>query len=279
MNELLDDKRIFYISSYAVSPSRLFADAKQRIAIYLSIPAKQQDIKTTNYMKWHNKYRKHLFKTIRYSPTIVDFKKISTVPKIKESIELDIIQKMLAEKPILSFLSRQSNKNVVYYHGAPEYWTRANDYIPYFWNERDGERLSDAMSKLYTRNECVASLCALINSSLFYWWFVIMSDCRNLNKREIENFPLNLEMLHNTYPTKLTSLVAKVMANYRHNAIRKHTVYRTTGQVTYDEFHSRPAKSIMNEIDKVIARHYNFSEEELDYIINYDYKYRMGGAE
>jgi len=30
-------------------------------------------------------------------------------------------------------------------------------------------------------------------------------------------------------------------------------------------------------IDVVLARHYGFTEEELDFIINYDIKYRMGG--
>jgi len=30
------------------------------------------------------------------------------------------------------------------------------------------------------------------------------------------------------------------------------------------------------EIDKVLAEHYGFTEEELDCIINYDIKYRMG---
>jgi hypothetical protein len=30
-------------------------------------------------------------------------------------------------------------------------------------------------------------------------------------------------------------------------------------------------------IDESLARHYGFTEEELDFIINYDIKYRMGG--
>ena len=30
------------------------------------------------------------------------------------------------------------------------------------------------------------------------------------------------------------------------------------------------------EIEVVLARHYGFTEEELDFIINYDIKYRMG---
>jgi len=32
----------------------------------------------------------------------------------------------------------------------------------------------------------------------------------------------------------------------------------------------------IDEIDKTLAKHYGFIEEELDYIINYDIKYRMG---
>jgi hypothetical protein len=34
--------------------------------------------------------------------------------------------------------------------------------------------------------------------------------------------------------------------------------------------------SIIDEIDTVLAEHYGFTEEELDFIINYDIKYRMG---
>ena len=30
------------------------------------------------------------------------------------------------------------------------------------------------------------------------------------------------------------------------------------------------------EIDAVLAKHYGFTEEELDFILNYDIKYRFG---
>ena len=44
----------------------------------------------------------------------------------------------------------------------------------------------------------------------------------------------------------------------------------------YDEYYPKRSKSIIDEIDKVLAKHYDFTEEELDFIINYDIKYRMG---
>ena len=39
------------------------------------------------------------------------------------------------------------------------------------------------------------------------------------------------------------------------------------------------AEPYIDEIDKVLARHYNLTEEELDFIINYDIKYRMKGEQ
>ena len=33
---------------------------------------------------------------------------------------------------------------------------------------------------------------------------------------------------------------------------------------------------IPDEIDAVLAGHYGFTEEELDYLVNYDLKYRLG---
>lgn len=44
----------------------------------------------------------------------------------------------------------------------------------------------------------------------------------------------------------------------------------------YKSFIPKYSKPIIDKIDKVLARHYGFTDEELDFIINYDIKYRMG---
>ena len=62
----------------------------------------------------------------------------------------------------------------------------------------------------------------------------------------------------------------------RNNAYHYTINSKTNGPqdtVTYRKFYS---KSLMDEIDKVLAEHYGFTDEELDFIINYDIKYRMG---
>ena len=41
-------------------------------------------------------------------------------------------------------------------------------------------------------------------------------------------------------------------------------------------FQPRESKPIIDKIDRATAAHYGFSNEEIDFIINYDIKYRMG---
>lgn len=48
------------------------------------------------------------------------------------------------------------------------------------------------------------------------------------------------------------------------------------GTTQTQSFKIKLSKPIIDEIDKVLAKHYGFTEEELDFIINYDIKYRMG---
>ena len=83
------------------------------------------------------------------------------------------------------------------------------------------------------------------------------------------NYPKNLE-------SKLIYLSDALETNLRRNALFYEINSKTKGinrTVTYQKVLS---KLIMNEIDKVLAKHYGFTEEELDFIINYDIKYRMG---
>lgn len=60
------------------------------------------------------------------------------------------------------------------------------------------------------------------------------------------------------------------------NSLDKVAFYKTKGDVKYQEFYPRKSKQYIDEIDKVLAKHYGFTDEELDFIINYDIKYRMG---
>jgi hypothetical protein len=151
------------------------------------------------------------------------------------------------------------------------------DFAPYFWNEKDGEQISTQVKELHLQTKIDASVVvAILNSSLFYWWFIILSDCRHLNLREIENFPIGLDQMSEEIKVQLSLLSERLMGDLKQHKQRKECQYKATGKVVYDEFYPKYSKSIIDEIDKVLAQHYGFTDEELDFIINYDIKYRMG---
>ena len=65
------------------------------------------------------------------------------------------------------------------------------------------------------------------------------------------------------------------MRDYKRNS----TIYKrvSNGILTkFDSFYPAKSKPILDMIDAVLAKHYGFTEGELDFIINYDIKYRMG---
>lgn len=51
---------------------------------------------------------------------------------------------------------------------------------------------------------------------------------------------------------------------------------KQTGRTETQSFKIQLSKQLIDEIDNALARHYGFAGEELDFIVNYDIKYRMG---
>ncbi len=66
------------------------------------------------------------------------------------------------------------------------------------------------------------------------------------------------------------------MKDYEKNSEMKGKTSRLTGKIVYQEFYPKLSKPIIDQIDQILAKHYGFTDEELDFIINYDIKYRMG---
>ena len=118
------------------------------------------------------------------------------------------------------------------------------------------------------------SIGALLSSSLFYWSYIAYTDCRNLTKTVIDNFCCPKKI---GTDIKLSAICKALFSDYEKNSYKKDTYYKSTGRnVVYWEYYPKQSKSILDKIDKSLASLYNFTEEELDFIINYDIKYRMG---
>ena len=265
-----------WISTYDIRPAKLFSGVDQRLAIYiLALGAKGAKVLSSRYNRWTEPFRPAMFQTIDYVSTdSVSFP--NSVPKVDHAKEIILLEK-LRSRSLLANELMVGGTGIAYFHNAPRYWIRATDFAPYFWNERDGEQLSTQVKLLNLKTKTDAQVVvAALNSSAFYWWFLLLSDCRHLNLREIENFPIGLEQMGRSTKLQLARLTNELMENFKHHSQRKEARYQATGKVIYDEFDQKPSKPIVDKIDRVLAEHYGFTEEELDFIINYDIKYRMG---
>jgi hypothetical protein len=206
----------------------------------------------------------------------LDYIKEGAIPKIGHPKAKSIMQ-IISNFPAIVQYFRANSKHLVHFHNSPQYWIRAMDFAPYFWNERDGEQISTHVKSLKLGSKLDASVVvAVLNSSLFYWWFIVLSDCRDLNLREIESFPMGLDQISDELKKELSKLSSSLMVDLKRHARRKETNYKATGRVVYDEYYPRYSKPIIDEIDRVLAQHYGFTDEQLDFIVNYDIKYRMG---
>jgi len=275
----INNSKVAWFANFDDRPARLFDGLEHiRACIFTLVKSETSTndaVYTTAYNRWYSESRNSLFSLLSMEES-TNYIMDGAIPKIGSPMAKAVRQRLNSFSSLGKEL-RNSSSHTVYFHNAPQYWIRAMNYVPYFWNERDGEQISTQVKSLCLPTKLVASaVAATLNSSLFYWWFILLSDCRHLNMREIEWFPLGLEKMAENTKQELAILTDKLMRDLKVHAQRKEAYYKTTGQVAYDEFYPKYSKPIIDEIDRVLAKHYGFTEEELDFIINYDIKYRMG---
>ena len=117
---------------------------------------------------------------------------------------------------------------------------------------------------------------SIINSNLFFLRWYSLFEGYHCGRHEITSFPFGFGRMADDVRIHLEILANRLMTDLRENSSRKTAQYQASGKAVYQEFYPSLSKSIIDEIDRVLAQHYDFTEEELDFIINYDIKYRMG---
>ena len=248
-----------YVTNHAIRPISLFIGVSQRVSIMIETNASNSSrIFTTNYLR--TKHLQNLFKTMSYTIGNFDKDRDFLLPKIGNHLLSDIYMKMhLKQKDIINHKSLNS-KSVLYLKDYGEtYWVFPFNFYPCLTPVKSYKSISfdqDALDAIYIS----------LNSSTFYIFYTILSDCWHLGMWHFSEFPISVASVDNTLSKKLSESVKK-------NRIVRYD--KRAGGDIY-EYKIYKSKPIIDEIDKVLAKHYGFTEEELDFIINYDIKYRMG---
>jgi hypothetical protein len=253
----------------------MFNGVKYRLCIIIGRPTVNKALKvyTTDYLRWYADERPLLFSKLAYTecPFKGGFLRFAKLGNPKAT---RVLEKLTSRRFTVGVYLRESGAGHVNYHRSPVFWIRSIDFEPYF-RSATKQRSTDHLKDLYMEKESHTKRCgALINSTLFYFWFTAQGNCRNIAGPDITNFPVG--EIESPVLAAVEPVFSNLMKDLQKNSRRRVYNYELTGKIEYDEFYPDKSKSIIDEIDRVLAKHYGFTDEELDFIINYDIKYRMG---
>lgn len=272
--KLISRNSFVWISVWDERPSKLFDGVDQQLSIHIisrkEIPNNVAYI--TPMTHWAKIQRDFIFKKISYQQYPIEKRYAEVIAKIGNMKELLLLSKIGKESIAITQLPKGTTYTPIYYKNAGgRYWKLIKSF-PTFYSSQKSDKTSTEKELLIPQN-WVPAIVTIITSSLFYWYWRVVSNCRHLTNRELENFPIKVGLFENI---QIRMLFKEYEADLRKNKQRTSTNNKNSGNITQDFYYVKLSKPIIDEIDKVLAKHYGFTEEELDFIINYDIKYRMG---
>jgi hypothetical protein len=264
--------RGIWISAYDERPSGLFVGVDQRLVIeIIGSKSKAHNISTTGIQRWASKNRESLFPLLSYTEQDSYTRNLTrSILKIKDSAESNILQKFYTNNPIALFKSsRQSSEVLGYRTAGGRYWKVVLDR-PF-----ESGALSEKVCWLkgLTGSQAVS----LISSSTFWWYYSCHFDMYNLKDYMIFGFRFSGATKKTL--DSLDKLGKEVVDSLEENAAHKEIRSKSRGVVVQKQYVGSKSKDSINEVDLVLAQHYGFSVDELDFIVNYDIKFRMGSAD
>ena len=275
---LKEQSKLLLIANFDDRPGKLFEMIEHlRATIFIASKVHNNNsnlIYSTKYNRWYSEHRNLLFNNLAYTD-ITDFVSSYTFPKFSYEVECSINKKILQCRDfIASAYTKMSGEKVYYRAAGGGYFLLIKNQKSITYIDGIKENVKAEKSIQIDSRFDHTAVGALLSSSLFYWNYIGYTDCRNLTKSFIDGFRVPLSALSDSELSKAGDGLFK---NYEATKYTKNTTYKSTGRnVIYDEYYPKLSKKYIDEIDKVLAAHYGFTDEELDFIINYDIKYRMG---
>ncbi len=267
-----------WLSIFGNRPSQLFAGAQKRLTIVVGSNRKsdKQSVSSTSYCRWRSEERENLFANrINYNLLSKKYMVFSeSLEKLGDVRQYNIFNKIVRFKQSLKFsLSNHRTKHELFYTRKFGYFLAFLDFIPRMESTKTGKRqLPSELKSFYfnSRAELLSAIAAF-SSSTFFWFWNVLSDCRNLNRRDLIAFPFNPGGIDNSYKEILSKIAESYISSLKSTS---KTMLKSSLRIqTFDYGISKP---IIDQIDCLLAQHYGFTHDELDFIINYDIKYRMG---
>ena len=244
------------ILNFADRPSCLFPGVHQKINILFAFNGNNLcKTYTSSYQYWYKAEREKVLNTTKLVNSI-DLEQAG-FPKIGDEIGKSIFSKITTAYPTNLYDSQVSSGSPIYLNMRAAFWIKAFSTC---------QKSAEYKSFTYDANTRPFVLC-LLNSSLFWLYWIMISDCWHITQKELKNL---------TIPTSIKrSKQYSTLINRLEEKLEKTKKYIGTKQTDY-EYKHKFCKPEIDAIDNALAKEYNLTQKELQYIKNFALKYRMG---
>lgn len=254
---LEQNSSIVYYCSFADRPGCLFTGVHQRLTIFFSSVLNDGSCKrfTSSYKFWYKDERNKLFESLDFIENSED-----VLPKIGTDIESKIFNKVKNCSSSLIDFKDDKGDFPLYISSRIGFWAKA------FMKKPATKEITEVpfASEIDRR----IAYC-FVNSSLFYYIWVVTSDCWHVTNTDLKTIKFNYSKLTKKNIDKLV-----VLSNELEEDLEKNKVRIDSKQTEY-EYKHKYSKHIIDEIDDILCSNCGFNKKETDFIKNYTLKYRI----
>ena len=257
-----------YISCYA-DTADMFSGITKRLSIVIKTNG-YKNLYVTSYIKEKNQMQYRLSRNPYISLESENYFLNNIPPKISFVIEKDILNKynLSINNMLSAYFSGNGQK--IYFTRSIRNFRPFYTFIPYHKEYDNTLKIPSELKSMSFASSLKNHINVFLNSNLMFLLLNYYTDIRNVNTGFVESVSIAKNIL---IDKDLPSMNDILMEDYQRHKIER---FNKTNKCYESYYYPVRSKLIIDEIDKVLAKHYGFTEEELDFIINYDIKYRMG---
>jgi hypothetical protein len=276
---LFHESELMAVCSFDDRPGKLFDGLEHcRSVIFLSESnpgGKPCSLFTTRYLRWKTEARDSLFATMQFTESVDTSMHSGVIAKIGCGTLLNALRQFVENSNAIlgDFISGNRDNPFVFYQEATQYWVKAILGLPFY--EKDGMSGPPAHGRfLHLKNSNHAKVsCAILNSSLFYLYFIAYGDCFHLSETLVSRFPVSRALMEDR---ELGQLGQDIDSMLKSTAVRKRIKTRDGSGIIYAEFRGAKCKSVIDKIDERIGKLHGLDLTAIDEIRSFDIKFRLG---
>lgn len=248
-----------------------FLEGRRRAAARPQRPARWW---TSRYHRWLGQERETLLDEVRHVP-MPPQRVGGSLPKVGSDVETRLLARLFEHPPAGRHIAPAGSApdNRIHYKRRWSYFLLFTDFVPGIWNGDGSERAPSELKAIDVAESLDASvLLAVYSSSLFWWYFSVFTDNRNVNRRDLAAFPL--PDLEPGAAARLATLGRELMSALRACAEVRTCTYRSVGTIRNTYFRQGVTRPVLDRIDIELAGAYGMPDEELAFVLGFERRFR-----